>query len=100
MAGSFEGLLGLGILSEELALRMKKAVGFRNIAIHEYKSSIGTWSLPSPHITLRTFADMVTPCSGGTKPEQRISEKNQPLTSRAFRGINAQIFSEGADGHE
>ncbi|WP_026368730.1 type VII toxin-antitoxin system HepT family RNase toxin [Aminiphilus circumscriptus] len=38
MAGSFEGLLGLGILSEELALRMKKAVGFRNIAIHEYKS--------------------------------------------------------------
>lgn len=37
MGESFERLLDLGVLSEEVALRMKNAVGFRNIAVHEYQ---------------------------------------------------------------
>lgn len=37
MAGGFEALARLGIVSEELALQLKKAVGFRNIAVHTYQ---------------------------------------------------------------
>jgi len=37
MAESFETLHSQGVLSDELTLRMKKAVGFRNIAVHAYQ---------------------------------------------------------------
>jgi len=36
MGQAFDRLVIAGILSTELALRMKKAVGFRNIAVHNY----------------------------------------------------------------
>ncbi|EAR23485.1 type VII toxin-antitoxin system HepT family RNase toxin [Nitrococcus mobilis] len=38
MGEAFEGLAKLGLISEALSLRMKAAVGFRNIAIHQYQS--------------------------------------------------------------
>ncbi|MHB8523808.1 MAG: type VII toxin-antitoxin system HepT family RNase toxin [Limisphaerales bacterium] len=37
MAGSFDCLQQAGVLSATLAERMKKAVGFRNIAVHSYQ---------------------------------------------------------------
>lgn len=36
MGQTFEALASLGLISPLLAIRMKKAVGFRNIAIHNY----------------------------------------------------------------
>ncbi|QKS30954.1 MAG: DUF86 domain-containing protein [Candidatus Accumulibacter similis] len=36
MGQSFEALASLGLISPLLAIRMKKAVGFRKIAIHNY----------------------------------------------------------------
>ena len=36
MGETFDRLAGHGLLEPELALRMKKAVGFRNIAVHAY----------------------------------------------------------------
>lgn len=38
MAQAFDALAALRILDPELAGRMKKAVGFRNIAVHNYQS--------------------------------------------------------------
>jgi uncharacterized protein YutE (UPF0331/DUF86 family) len=38
MADSFERLREVGVISAETALRMKNAVGFRNIAVHEYQN--------------------------------------------------------------
>jgi uncharacterized protein YutE (UPF0331/DUF86 family) len=37
MGESFEMLFRLDLISDELAARMKKAVGFRNIAVHAYQ---------------------------------------------------------------
>lgn len=37
MAAGFDELCRLGVLPEALADRMKKAVGFRNIAVHAYR---------------------------------------------------------------
>lgn len=37
MAESFDRLHEVGVISEQTALRMKKAVGFRNVAVHEYQ---------------------------------------------------------------
>jgi uncharacterized protein YutE (UPF0331/DUF86 family) len=37
MGKTFEILAQEGILSENLAANMKKAVGFRNIAVHNYE---------------------------------------------------------------
>ncbi len=36
MGESFEGLVRLEVLGESLALRLKRAVGFRNIVVHDY----------------------------------------------------------------
>jgi len=36
MAAAFESLQQMGVLDEEAAGAMKKAVGFRNIAVHSY----------------------------------------------------------------
>ena len=38
MAESFERLHQLKIISEETSVRLKKAVGFRNVSIHEYQN--------------------------------------------------------------
>jgi uncharacterized protein YutE (UPF0331/DUF86 family) len=38
MGQSFDALARAGILREELATRLKKAVGFRNIAVHNYEA--------------------------------------------------------------
>lgn len=37
MAESFECLHAMGVISEHSAVRMKNAVGFRNISVHEYQ---------------------------------------------------------------
>jgi uncharacterized protein YutE (UPF0331/DUF86 family) len=38
MGQAFDVLAGMALIGPELALRMKKAVGFRNIAIHNYEA--------------------------------------------------------------
>ena len=38
MAGTFDALERQGILSRELAERMRRAVGFRNISVHAYQT--------------------------------------------------------------
>ena len=38
MAESFEKLKEEGVISSELAEKLIKAVGFRNISVHEYQS--------------------------------------------------------------
>ena len=38
MGQTFDVLAALGLISPELAVRMKKAVGFRNIAVHNYEA--------------------------------------------------------------
>lgn len=38
MGETFDVLAGLGIMTPELAIRMKNAVGFRNIAVHNYEA--------------------------------------------------------------
>ncbi len=57
MADCFEQLRRLGVLSDELAARMKKAVGFRNIAVHAYQDI--NWRIVYAIIThrLNDFVD-------------------------------------------
>ena len=38
MAGTFDALERQGIVSRELAQRMRRAVGFRNISVHAYQT--------------------------------------------------------------
>lgn len=38
MGQTFDVLASMSLIGQELALRMKKAVGFRNIAIHSYEA--------------------------------------------------------------
>ncbi|WP_303784448.1 DUF86 domain-containing protein [Azovibrio restrictus] len=38
MGQTFDLLADMGVIQEELAIRMKKAVGFRNIAVHNYEA--------------------------------------------------------------
>ena len=38
MAGTFDALERQGVLSRELAERMRRAVGFRNISVHAYQA--------------------------------------------------------------
>ena len=38
MGQTFDVLADLGVINIELAIRMKKAVGFRNIAVHNYEA--------------------------------------------------------------
>lgn len=48
MGVAFERLAEAGILDPELSLRMRKAVGFRNIAVHAYDTIDWRSSTPSP----------------------------------------------------
>lgn len=38
MGQTFDLLAEIGVINAELAIRMKKAVGFRNIAVHNYEA--------------------------------------------------------------
>ena len=38
MGQTFDVIAGLGIITPELAVRLKNAVGFRNIAVHNYEA--------------------------------------------------------------
>ena len=38
MGQTFDVLADMGVISAELAVRMKKSVGFRNIAVHNYEA--------------------------------------------------------------
>ena len=51
MAEAFDLLRQLNVISEELAIRMKKATGFRNIAVHAYQET--NWSIVYAIITTR-----------------------------------------------
>jgi uncharacterized protein YutE (UPF0331/DUF86 family) len=51
MAESFEQLQKLNMISDELAYRMKKAVGFRNVAVHAYQAI--NWEMVYAIITTR-----------------------------------------------
>ncbi len=51
MSESFDQLRKLNVIPEELAIRMKKAVGFRNIAVHAYQEI--NWEIVYAVITKR-----------------------------------------------
>ena len=57
MATGFDSLHKLGAISAELALRLKKAVGFRNISVHAYQEI--NWEIVFAIITTRldVFSD-------------------------------------------
>jgi uncharacterized protein YutE (UPF0331/DUF86 family) len=38
MSETFEQLHGMGVISSDLAIQLKKSVGFRNIAVHNYST--------------------------------------------------------------
>jgi uncharacterized protein YutE (UPF0331/DUF86 family) len=56
MGESFEQLRKLDLISDDLAARMKKAVGFRNVAVHAYQEI--NWEIVYAIITTR-LADFV-----------------------------------------
>jgi uncharacterized protein YutE (UPF0331/DUF86 family) len=67
MGQSFEHLHKLDLISEKLAKRMKKAVGFRNIAVHAYQEI--NWEIVYAIITSRLedfveFARAVSDAAG------------------------------------
>jgi len=51
MGESFEQLRELNLISDELTARMKKAVGFRNVAVHAYQEI--NWKIVYAIITTR-----------------------------------------------
>jgi uncharacterized protein YutE (UPF0331/DUF86 family) len=51
MSESFEPLCRLGLISAELASRMRKAVGFRNVAVYAYQKI--NWTMVYKIITTR-----------------------------------------------
>ena len=51
MGASFDALQRLGVLPAELALQLKRAVGFRNIAVHTYQDI--DWSVVFEIVTTR-----------------------------------------------
>lgn len=54
MGQAFERLQQAGLLEAELALQLRKAVGFRNIAVHAY--DVLDWTIVF-NIATRNFAD-------------------------------------------
>ncbi|RMF20750.1 MAG: DUF86 domain-containing protein [Deltaproteobacteria bacterium] len=57
MGAAFDRLCEAGILTEEIASRMKRAVGFRNLAVHQYEAI--DWAIVHAICTqhLRDFED-------------------------------------------
>ncbi len=67
MAESFEQLGRLGLISADVALRLRKAVGFRNIAVHAYQQI--NWAMVHSIITtrlddFRVFANAIAHAAG------------------------------------
>ena len=67
MAESFQQLAFMGLISDPLASRMKKDVGFRNIAVHAYQRI--NWKIMYAIITshlddFRASADAITRAAG------------------------------------
>jgi len=46
MAGSFKILEEAGILPDDLSVKLQKAIGFRNVSVHEYHLCIGRFRNP------------------------------------------------------
>lgn len=72
MGAAFEGLEALGLIDSQLCGRMQSAVGFRNIAIHNYQAI--DWdivhAITSRHLEeFRRFASAVSTCL--TNPANR-----------------------------
>lgn len=57
MGAVFDTLAGLGVLGEDLASAMKKAVGFRNIAVHNYQAIDWEIVFSICHDNLQNFRD-------------------------------------------
>ena len=72
MADSFEKLRSLGALDDEVCARMKKAAGFRNLAVHEYAElNFGiVYALATQHI--EDFRDFV-------RQAERFCKENELL---------------------
>ncbi|GBE48595.1 hypothetical protein BMS3Bbin12_01775 [bacterium BMS3Bbin12] len=75
MGGTFDALAELGCIDHELAGRLKKAVGFRNIAVHNYQAI--DWQIVHAIATtrlgdFRAFAQAVVDF---TRPPQENAEK-------------------------
>jgi uncharacterized protein YutE (UPF0331/DUF86 family) len=51
MGESFDALLSMAIIDTDLASRLRKAVGFRNIAVHAYQAI--DWAILFSIITTR-----------------------------------------------
>lgn len=67
MGQTFDLLADLGVIDTELAIRMKKAVGFRNIAVHNYEAI--NWqivhAIATSHLSdFKNFAKAVIQKSG------------------------------------
>jgi uncharacterized protein YutE (UPF0331/DUF86 family) len=67
MGQTFDILADLGIINAELAMRLKKAVGFRNIAVHNYEAI--NWqivhAIATSHLSdFKSFAQAVVQKSG------------------------------------
>ena len=67
MGQTFDVLAELGVINTELAIRMKKAVGFRNIAVHNYEAI--NWqivhAIATSHLSdFKDFAQAVVQKSG------------------------------------
>lgn len=67
MGQTFDVLADMGVISSELAMRMKKAVGFRNIAVHNYEAIDWeiTYAIVTRHVSdFAAFAAAVVSAAG------------------------------------
>jgi len=74
MGQTFDALATLGIISPELAARMKKAVGFRNIAIHNYEAI--DWEIV--HAIAARHREDFTAFAGAVADAIGISARSKP----------------------
>jgi uncharacterized protein YutE (UPF0331/DUF86 family) len=90
MGGTFDALAELGCIDHELAGRLEKAVGFRNIAVHNYQA-IDWYIVHTIALTrladFRAFAQAVVDHTPRTAGERR--EMNAPATTRNAPGAYA-----------
>ena len=70
MAESFDALRHEGVLSSSIADRMKKAVGFRNIAVHSYQKIDWQIVFEIIHKHLHDFEDFAQAIYRVTLPEK------------------------------
>lgn len=74
MGQTFELLAEQGVLDGELAQKLKKAVGFRNIAVHNYEAI--NWHVVHSiaHLHLNVFSDFARAVLGWAGKSMRISK--------------------------